>query len=299
MKIRHLQTQLNDIMQFLRDNTCFVKSWNLLDDRLDLCVHGKRDLFLSIPYDTWKTDNKEEPYSDACVRMLDYLIYCLIKDEELPYAVYTFRFEDVKDLLVIRPFNALDHHDRLRDAICRYVNDIALAVYCEIPTDISQYVSFQITSHIYRPWNMDAAHLLDHALRNTAAKYPARMFLDLTGLLDPKDPGMDVMALNITLPHTRAVPLITSARVSSNGAAAIFYPGILEKLSQIMQGGFYIVFTGVSEARLHSMSGFHPETALEALRETNAQFPDTLLSRYVYCYDPKKRQIGVYGESKK
>ena len=285
---------LMEMLEAMQEKLCFVREVTAGEDCVQVLVHADTDLTLTIPLDVWERKAEECTTAQLCPDLMDLIVFSILRHEPLSFGEESISYEEIRRYLIIRPLNADRERERLQDAVCRYFWDIALVLYCEIPSDDGQYISFLVTGHVYSMWNIAPKQLFEDALANTAGKYPARMFIDLTGLLDRNDVGMDVMAVNTVLPYSCAIPLITTANVSSNGAVAIFYPGVLEKLSLIMRGDFYIVFTGISEARLHDPSVFHPKTALEALKETNAEFPETLLSRNVFYYDSDTGLLGVY-----
>ncbi|MBR3358034.1 MAG: hypothetical protein IKG46_09445 [Solobacterium sp.] len=289
----HQETLMN-MLSVLQEKLCFVRKVTAEEDRAVIRVHADTDLTLTIPYDAWEQKAERCTPGQLCPHLMDFIIFSILRHRELPYGDHTIAYEEIRRYLVIRPLNADKERERLQDAVCRYFWDIALVLYCEIPSDDGQYISFLVTRHLYSTWNISPRQLYEDALANTAGKYPPRMFVDLIGLIDRDEGGIDVMAVNTVLPYPCAIPLITTANVSSNGAVAMFYPGVLKKLSGIMQGDYFIVFTGISEARLHDPAVFHPQEALEALKETNADFPETLLSRNVYYFDADTGLLGVY-----
>ena len=288
------QDTLMNMLNVLKEKLCFVREIKSEDGQAVIHLHADTDLTLTIPFDAWEQKAERCPPAQLCPHLMDFIIFSILRHSELPYGDHSITYEEIRRYLIIRPLNADKERERLQDAVCRYFWDIALVLYCEIPSDDGQYISFLVTSHLYSTWKISREQLYEDALANTAGKYPPRMFVDLVGLLDRNSGGIDVMAVNTVLPYPCAIPLITTANVSSNGAVAMFYPGVLKKLSAIMQGDYFIVFTGISEARLHDPAVFHPQEALEALKETNADFPETLLSRNVYYYDSDTGLLGVY-----
>ena len=60
--------------------------------------------------------------------------------------------------------------------------------------------------------------------------------------------------------------LYTSKR--TNGAAAIFLPGVARRLSELLGSDLYLVFTSVHEVMVHNADVVYPEDLKEVLSDT-------------------------------
>ena len=75
-----------------------------------------------------------------------------------------------------------------------------------------------------------------------------------------------------------------------NGAIAMFYPGVKEKIAELFDSGFYVAFTSINDARIHHKDSISPRVVLHSLKEINRKFdPNDTLSRKVYYYDRDKK----------
>ena len=54
----------------------------------------------------------------------------------------------------------------------------------------------------------------------------------------------------------------------TNGAVAIFLPGVAKRLADLMDADFYMVFTSIHEVMIHNADQSYPEDLENVLRET-------------------------------
>ena len=77
-----------------------------------------------------------------------------------------------------------------------------------------------------------------------------------------------------------------STTIRTNGAVAIFLPGVAERIGQLMGGGFYMVFTSIHEVMIHNANLTYPEDLENILRDTlrEATPEEDFLTDKVYRY---------------
>ena len=81
---------------------------------------------------------------------------------------------------------------------------------------------------------------------------------------------------------------VLSTEQEINGAIAAFYPGVLERLYQMVGEDFYLVFTSIYDIHIHPISGkVRAETMRDCLSGTNRDINkrEELLSRQIYRYN--------------
>ena len=73
----------------------------------------------------------------------------------------------------------------------------------------------------------------------------------------------------------------------TNGAVAVFLPGVAQRLSDLLDGGFYMVFTSIHEVMIHSEKTADPKDLKRVLADTvRDTTPDEdFLTYYVYHYN--------------
>ena len=87
------------------------------------------------------------------------------------------------------------------------------------------------------------------------------------------------------------IPTVTTTK-QVNGAVAMFYPGVKERIAELYGDSYYVVFTSIHEARTHCRGAFSPRHMLRSLQETNQAFPtEEMLSETVFYYDRDKRSF--------
>lgn len=76
-----------------------------------------------------------------------------------------------------------------------------------------------------------------------------------------------------------------STTIRTNGAVAIFLPGVAERIGQLMGCGFYMVFTSIHEVMIHSERNANPKElkqVLKILRGKQLRRMISLLIRFIY-----------------
>ena len=79
----------------------------------------------------------------------------------------------------------------------------------------------------------------------------------------------------------------------TNGAVAVFLPGVAQRLSDLLDGGFYMVFTSIHEVMIHSEKTADPKDLKRVLADTvRDTTPDEdFLTYYVYHYNRETGQF--------
>ena len=78
-----------------------------------------------------------------------------------------------------------------------------------------------------------------------------------------------------------------STSIRTNGAVAIFLPDVAQRIADLMDDDFYIVFTSVHEAMIHPKRMSCPEDLERILKETlkEATPDEDFLTDEIYYYD--------------
>ena len=96
------------------------------------------------------------------------------------------------------------------------------------------------------------------------------------------DPGVTVGNLNPI--KTAIIKTINQ----NNGAIALFYPGVKERIVELVGDSYYVSFLSINEAYIHLVGSVNPETIHQSLRRVNAEFPEEMLTDNIFLYDVKK-----------
>ena len=209
-----------------------------------------------------------------------------------------YNYEEVKDKLILRPLNYPDHAFELQNNVYRRLGDIALVLYGLISDNGDEGVTtFRIPRGIFERWGLDEDIVIDQALMMTALKAPARLFFTPMEMLSA---GTMTGAFMTSAGQAGQigkwdVPIVTTTR-RINGAIAVFYPGVFERISQMYgKKNYFIVFTSIHEARLHCEDSVPPVYMADSLSEINRSFEaDEILSREIFYYDMLEKRLRVF-----
>lgn len=205
-------------------------------------------------------------------------------------------YETLKDKLFIRPINYTDRKYDLKDAIYRQIGDIALVLYILISDtsegkrhDVSSSKIHKLTA---KAWPVSEDEAWEAALMNTYLMAPPRLYLNPMDTYNPPYQKGAFMALGSSMRKltNMDMPLLTTTK-QMNGAIAIFYPGVQEKLAELYESDYYVAFTSVSEAHLHKVGTLSPLSILRNVKSVNKSMngPTDILTRKLYIY---KRESG-------
>lgn len=204
-------------------------------------------------------------------------------------------YDAAKEHLIIRPINFNDHRFELKNCIYRREGDIALVLYAVIHDDGKNLQSAKIPQNTFQEWNQDQDAVWEAALLNTYVLAPPRIYLTPMECIKPAYTQGAFMALGSPVKKIlpQQVPTVTTTR-QTNGAIALFYPGVKEKISEMAGGSFYAAFTSIHDVRIHPEGTVPPRRILQSLKSVNSSFsPDEILSRKVFFYDAEKKTFST------
>ena len=201
-------------------------------------------------------------------------------------------YEATKEHLMIRPVNYTDHKYDLTNSVFRLYGDVALVLYYVLSDNGKDLNTFKVHKDIVECWDKDIDEVFDEALSNTQIKALPRMYVRPSETINPPYQKGAFMAVNSDVERIKSheVPLVTTTR-KLNGAVVLFYPGVMEKISQLYGNrGFYVSFTSIDDARIHCEGSISPRMILTQLRDLNRMFDRRqVLSDKVFFYDCERR----------
>ena len=204
-------------------------------------------------------------------------------------------YDVIKDKLIVRPLNYQNNKKTLEGNVYSRFGDIALVLYAVVHDDEANSVlnTIKIPVSVALGWNVPVDKAMANALLNTMSWSPARIYTSILGMENIPEKETDLMAADFEMKHLadNIIPLVTTAR-KTNGAIAMFYPGVKERIAEMFDGSFYVAFTSIHEAMLHRLGAMDPEVIKRHLVATNRTFgsEDTLSNEvYYYC-----RETGAF-----
>jgi len=195
-------------------------------------------------------------------------------------------YDSIKEQLIIRPLNYKANYSELQSCIFKKIGDIALVLYAVAVETKTELGTIKVPKVYLSKWGLSKDEVLDYALANSNVKYPPRMYMNPHECANPPYTLGAFMALDydVTRLDDYVIPVLTCTR-QDNGATGLFYTGVMEKISKLYgESDYYVVFTGISDVRVHKIGTVNPRDVLRNLKASNKMFPDTMLSNKIYQY---------------
>ena len=208
--------------------------------------------------------------------------------------------EGQQERLYVKPLHYPDYRGELESGIYWRFGDIALVLYLLVQEDEENLVTMKLQRDMTEHWGMSDETLLTNALLNTYAKMPPRLYHgrdirseydDRYGVFMPGEEGVGIRLHPANERECRHGYILTTTR-RRNGAVALFYPGVKERLAELLRGDYYVAFTGIHEAVIHPVRYKVLRELKEAIYRTNIMFErDEMLSDRVYRYSQARREL--------
>lgn len=205
-------------------------------------------------------------------------------------------YETIKEKLIIRPLNFTNNKYSLKEAVYKKIGDIALILYLVIYENKEQGLgTSKVNKGIFEKWNKSIDEVWEAALTNTYVLAPPRMYMTPLDRIDPPYERGAFMALGSKMKSfgRLSVPSVTTVK-QVNGAIAMFYPGVKEKVASMAGGSYYVAFTSIHEAEIHCVNTIPPRSILRNLKSVDKAFgPEETLTKKVYFYNAENGDFDV------
>ena len=159
----------------------------------------------------------------------------------------TANYEQIRDQLIIRPLNYSLHIRDLNGCVYKRISDFALVLYQLLGDANHSLITSKIKRSELKRWGMEGQEekVIRDALENTARLYPPCVYDQRThkeeNFLEKEFTKDDITF------RLRTDQILLSTFTSTNGAVALFYPGVAEKMKKIMGGPFVAVFMNIND----------------------------------------------------
>jgi hypothetical protein len=204
------------------------------------------------------------------------------------------RYETARPELFIRLLNFEHNEADLQNAVYRRFGEIALVLYLKVLERDGCLTSLKIRQEYLESWGEDEDSVFEDALKNTMAIAPPRIYFWHKLIGNNEYEGEEVMTEEETSCLRGDVLgncLSTSRR--TNGAVAIFLPGVAKHLAEALGGDLYLAFTSVHEVMVHNACQADPKGLEKALKSTirDATPEEDYLSSCIYRYSQKEQEF--------
>lgn len=198
-------------------------------------------------------------------------------------------YEKAKDYLFIRPLNLEKHEESLKGAVYAAEGEIALVLYMKISEDGGVVNSTKVMRRFVAGWGKNVVEVFKEAIYNTYRMSPPRIYEWKKLLYNPAYEGEEFMEKDINLKKDAVRGNCLSTVNKTNGAVAVFLPGVAKRLSQLLDGDLYLAFTSIHEVMVHNANLVTSEDLKEVLADTiqEATTEEEYLSSHIYHYSQK------------
>ena len=209
-------------------------------------------------------------------------------------------YQKIRKYLFVKPLNKKAHSLELEDAVHKDVGDIACVVYMML-SNTNAYFCVKIKNQHLKQWKMTKEAVMEEALKNTCQMTPP--FIYTNGKNKSGGSFMDNGAFCLSKSDkVMGVQLCTNAK--ENGAVSVFFPGILQRLAQLMESDLYILFTSRNESSIYSVNESNLEDIKDELHIMETDYDNGIwyedsLSEELYYYSRIEDKLSVYMEKVK
>lgn len=209
-------------------------------------------------------------------------------------------YQKIRKYLFVKPLNKKAHSLELEDAVHKDVGDIACVVYMML-SNTNEYFCVKIKNQHLKQWKMTKEAVMEEALKNTCQMTPP--FIYTNGKNKSGGSFMDNGAFCLSKSDkVMGVQLCTNAK--ENGAVSVFFPGVLQRLAQLMKSDLYILFTSRNESSIYSVNESNLEDIKDELHIMETDYDNGIwyedsLSEELYYYSRIEDKLSVYMEKVK
>lgn len=208
-------------------------------------------------------------------------------------------YEAVKEDLYVRVVSEKRRNHILEHGIYKQVGDIVLGVYLRISENEGELCMTMINRSFLDKWNLSKDAVLEQALLDTIKMAPPRFYnfekMLLVGNLDEYK-GSSIEEFGFE-DYERKFGSFLSTTARTNGATAIFYPGVAKQICEKLQTQeIYIVPTSIHEVAIHDARYVEYAEDLAKILQVvieDSTLEDDILSYHIYKYDLETDEIQV------
>lgn len=144
-------------------------------------------------------------------------------------------------------------------------------------------------------WDKNEDDIFNEAIKNTYYLTPPRIYKWEGVLCDESYAGDSFMNDEdiFDLDKSFSGNILSTTR-KTNGAIAVFLPGVAEKISEMLNSDFYMVFTSIHEVMIHSTgSGVDPKDLKLVLQDTLREVTPSsdYLTEKIYKYNRRTHKF--------
>ncbi|MBR2820255.1 MAG: hypothetical protein IKD91_00075 [Clostridiales bacterium] len=209
--------------------------------------------------------------------------------EQMKNMSWLLDYDQAKEHLFIRVSNAETNQDLLDKAPHKVVDDLVITCHIAVDQGPNGMASTIVNNDLLEHFGIDEKQLFADAMEKSPEVMPVKMdtMLNVISGMMPEAVSEDMM-MDQDFPGSQMMIVSNTAMV--NGAAAIFYPGVMDEISEKLGGDFVMLPSSTNEVIIVPDMGDYKN--LESMvKDINSSCvdPKEQLSDHVYHYDAKEK----------
>lgn len=197
-------------------------------------------------------------------------------------------YDSVKDHLFVRVCNVKDNAEMLKNVPHTVYEDIALTYHIKVNDDRNGIASAMISNDLMNKYGVSLEQLNADCIENSQKILPAHIDSMMNTLFGLSGEDMDFDMPNIAPPSM----MVITNNIGINGAAAFFYPDVMDKVADVLGSDFYMLPSSIHEVIAIPVSMNSDYRDLEDMVKSINEMQvakDEQLSDHVYHYDAKDK----------
>lgn len=206
-----------------------------------------------------------------------------------------YDFENIKNRLSVRLLDArLNKCYMDQRPYIDVGNGLALIAYINETEEIYSEWKIAITNDLLEEIGCDKETVMSEAVRNTIRIAPATMFKITEALTEPEPTNYLDTDLTTRQDNNTVYTITNEARF--HGAAALYYPGVMQKAAEIIGCSYYVIPSSIHEVIVvPDAIGSVPSELAKALMEGNGKVveQEDILSERIFYYDMANETLRI------
>lgn len=203
-------------------------------------------------------------------------------------------YDTAKNRLFVRLLNCDRNADVLKNVVHKTLGDIALTVCAIVDDNREDLISTKILKFMVKKWGKTETDIFNEALENAYRATPPRIYKLEEMIFNREYTGDSFMeSCDEDVISKDGMGNCLSTTIKTNGAVAVFLPGVAEHLAELLNSDFYMAFTSIHEVMIHNAKKVDPEdlksVLTDTIRETVPE-EDYLTSR-IYKYNRRTHKF--------
>lgn len=203
-------------------------------------------------------------------------------------------YDTAKSRLFVRLLNCDRNTNVLKNVVHKTLGDIALTVCAIVDDNREDLISTKILKFMVKKWGKTETDIFNEALENTYRATPPRIYKLEEMIFNREYTGDSFMeSCDEDVISKDGMGNCLSTTIKTNGAVAVFLPGVAEHLAELLNSDFYMVFTSIHEVMIHNAKKVDPEdlksVRTDTIRETVPE--EDYLTEKIYKYNRKTHKF--------